>query len=96
MTHLATIKTKDSGASAPPVPDGGRVPLHQHFVPHFKSKSKSRANALVQEFLSRVFAGTGNSRFFKTFLLRFLFDGGSKSSDDCSGSMMRRVFAPAP
>ncbi|HEY9686011.1 MAG TPA: hypothetical protein V6C52_03455 [Coleofasciculaceae cyanobacterium] len=93
MTHRAIPNTIDSGVNSSPLPVVGRFPLHQYFVPHFKSKSKSRANALVMEFLSRVFANDGASRFFKTFLLRFLFDGGSKSSDDCSGTM--RALAPA-
>ena len=78
---------------APPLLEGGKLPRHKHFPPHFKSNSKSRANALVQEFLSRVFASDGASRFFKTLLHRFLVDSGSKSSDDCSGTM--RAFAPA-
>ncbi|MCE3234903.1 MAG: hypothetical protein K0Q50_1083 [Vampirovibrio sp.] len=63
-------------------------PLHQYYVPNFKSKSKSRAASYNMEFLSRVFASDGASRFFKTFLLRFLFDSGSKSSDDCSAMLM--------
>lgn len=61
-----------------------RILLHQYFVPNDKAKSKSRASFHVMEFLSRVFASDGASRFFKTFLLRFLFDGGGQSSDDCS------------
>jgi hypothetical protein len=36
------------------------------------------------EFLSKVFASEGASRFFKTFLLRFLFDTGKQSSEDAS------------
>lgn len=69
-----------------------RMPLHQYFVPNHKAKSKSRASSYAMEFLSKVFASEGASRFFKTFLLRFLFDGGSKSSDDCSATLM---LAPA-
>jgi hypothetical protein len=72
--------------------DTQHIPLHQHYVPNFKAKSKSRAASHAMEFLSRVFASEGASRFFKTFLLRFLFDSGSKSSEDCS-SMLR--FASA-
>lgn len=63
-------------------------PLHQYYVPNFKSKSKSRANSYTMEFLSQVFASEGASRFFKTFLLRFLFDSGSQSSDDGSAMLM--------
>ena len=65
----------------------GRVTLHNNYVPDFKAKSKSRAGSHAMEFLSRVFSSDGASRFFKTFLLRFLFDG-NKSSDDCSGRMI--------
>lgn len=82
-----TLAKRQTEYRARPLPLQGRTPLHQHYVPNFKSKSKSRANALVQEFLSRVFASDGASRFFKTFLLRFLFDSSGKSSDDCSGTM---------
>ena len=70
-----------------------RIQPHQYYVPNAKAKSKSRATSHAMEFLSRVFASEGASRFFKTFLLRYLFDGGGKSSDDCSGSTMR--LAPA-
>lgn len=68
-----------------------RIQPHQYYVPNAKAKSKSRATSHAMEFLSRVFASEGASRFFKTFLLRYLFDG-SGSSDDCSGSM---TLAPA-
>jgi hypothetical protein len=44
------------------------------------------------EFLSKVFASEGASRFFKTFLLRFLFDSSGKSAEDCSTTL---AFAPA-
>ena len=64
----------------------GRVALHNNYVPDFKSKSKSRAGSHAMEFLSRVFSSEGASRFFKIFLLRFLFDG-NQASDDCSGSL---------
>lgn len=70
----------------------GHTPLHQSlhlgFVPNFKAKSKSRANSHVMEFLSRVFSNDGASRFFKTFLLRFLFDSSGKSSEDGSARLM--------
>lgn len=81
-------KKEQLSASSLPVPDkeGGRV-LQQYFVPGDKARSKSRASSHAMEFLSRVFTSEGASRFFKTFLLRFLFDGGSKSSDDCSGTL---------
>ncbi len=80
-------------ATASPVPpqEEARIPLHQYFVPNYKAKIKSRASSHAMEFLSRVFASEGASRFFKTFLLRFLFDGGS-SPDDSSASM---TLAPA-
>jgi hypothetical protein len=82
------------GNSALPVPNrhADRIQPHQYYVPNAKAKSKSRAASHAMEFLSRVFANDGASRFFKTFLLRYLFDSGSASSDDCSGSMM---LAPA-
>ena len=94
MNRSTAGKTRDVHQSAHLL-DGTsvpRIPLHQYFVPNYKAKTKSRANALVKEFLSRVFASDGASRFFKTFLLRFLFDGGSKSSDDCYATL---GFAPA-
>jgi hypothetical protein len=72
--------------------DSSRVLAH-HFAPEMKAKSKSRASFHVLEFLSRVFARDGASRFFKTFLLRFLFDGGSKTSDDGSATMMARFIS---
>lgn len=83
-----------NGNSALPVPNrhAARIQPHQYYVPNAKAKSKSRAASHAMEFLSRVFANDGASRFFKTFLLRYLFDGGGQSSDDCSGSMM---LAPA-
>jgi hypothetical protein len=68
--------------------DSGHTPLPHFFVPNLKAKSKSRAASHAMEFLSRVFASEGASRFFKTFLLRFLFDGSAKSSDDASATMM--------
>ena len=71
-----------------------RIQPHQYYVPNAKAKSKSRATSQAMEFLSRVFASEGASRFFKTFLLRYLFDGGSKSSDDCSGSMLLAPVCP--
>jgi len=66
-----------------------RIQPHQYYVPNAKAKSKSRATSHAMEFLSRVFASEGASRFFKTFLLRYLFDGGG-SSDDCSGATLFR------
>jgi hypothetical protein len=72
--------------------DSSRV-LANHFEPGMKAKSKSRASFHIQEFLSRVFASDGASRFFKTFLLRFLFDGGSKTSDDSSATLMARLIS---
>lgn len=71
--------------------DSSRVLAH-HFAPGIKAKNKSRADFYALEFLSRVFAREGASRFFKTFLLRFLFDGGSKTSDDGSATMMVRCI----
>jgi hypothetical protein len=62
-----------------------RVTLQNNYVPDFKAKSKSRAGSHAMEFLSRVFSADGASRFFKTFLLRYLFD--SNAGDDCSGRM---------
>ena len=46
-----------------------RIQPHQYYVPNVKAKSKSRAASHAMEFLSRVFASEGASRFFKTFLL---------------------------
>lgn len=58
---------------------------YQYFSPGDKARSKSRASFHALEFLSRVFAREGASRFFVTFLLRFLFDtGGKQSSEDSS------------
>lgn len=71
--------------------DSGRVLAHRFFMPNHKAKSKSRANSHVLEFLSRVFASDGASRFFKTFLLRFLFDSNAQSSDDGSTTLMFAV-----
>jgi hypothetical protein len=95
MPQTACFKPKGLYAARPGLPgglsgDGQHTPLHQFYVPNFKSKSKSRAHSHAMEFLSRVFANDGASRFFKTFLLRFLFDSGSQSSEDYSG--MRRVL----
>ncbi|HEY9746226.1 MAG TPA: hypothetical protein V6C99_08425 [Oculatellaceae cyanobacterium] len=67
------------------------VPLHHYFVPNYKSKSKSRAASHALEFLSRVFADEGASRFFRTFLLRFLMDGSGQSSDDASTGLTVRA-----
>ncbi len=67
---------------------GAHVPLHQHYVPNYKGKSKSRAVSHNMEFLSRVFASEGASRFFKTFLLRFIFDANKSTSDDYSAFMI--------
>ena len=73
-------------ASLPPLA-GERTPLHLHYVPDFKSRSKSRATSHNLEFLSKVFASEGASRFFKTFLLRFLFDTGKKQPSEDSFTM---------
>lgn len=70
-------------ASLPPMA-GNRLPSHQYYVPNLKAKSKSRAASHNLEFLSKVFASEGASRFFKIFLLRFLFDTGKQSSEDYS------------
>ena len=80
--------SKQPSALIPPRDTHRMPPLHQYYIPNFKAKSKSRAASHAMEFLSRVFASEGASRFFKTFLLRFLFDGGGKSSEDYS-SMLR-------
>jgi hypothetical protein len=73
-----------------PLPGGAgfqHVSLHHHYVPNDKGKRKSRAVSHNKEFLSRVFAREGASRFFKTFLLRFLFDSGKKSAEDYSNTL---------
>lgn len=67
--------------------DKERLPLPNYFVPNLKAKSKSRAASHAMEFLSRVFSSDGASRFFKTFLLRFLFDSSGQSSDDASARL---------
>lgn len=71
--------------------DSRSLPRHQalggqYHVPDFKSRSKSRAASLAMEFLTKVFASEGASRFFKTFLLRFMFDA-NKNPDDSSGTL---------
>ena len=65
----------------------GKLPVHQYFSPNDKAKRKSRAASHAMEFLSRVFADEGASRFFKTLILRFLFDSSGKSSEDYSRLM---------
>lgn len=64
----------------------GRIPLQQYYVPHQKNKIKSRAFSHVMEFLTRVFCAEGASRFFKTFMLRFV-SGSDKGCDDSSGRL---------
>lgn len=76
------FQTIHKGKAALPTMDRVKMPLHQYYVPNLKSKSKSRAASHTLEFLSKVFASEGASRFFKTFLLRFLFDTGKQSSED--------------
>jgi hypothetical protein len=89
MAQSACFKLKETHTALSGLNRAGQhTPLHQFYVPNFKSKSKSRAHSHAMEFLSRVFTNDGASRFFKTFLLRFLFDSGSSSSEDCS-SMLR-------
>lgn len=78
------FQTTPKGKAALPTVDRVKMPLHQYYVPNFKAKSKSRAASHALEFLSKVFASEGASRFFKTFLLRFLFDTGKQSSEDCA------------
>lgn len=70
--------------------ESGTLPRHQalggqYHVPDFKSRSKSRAASLSLQFLNMVFASEGASRFFKTFLTRFMFDS-SANPDDSSGT----------
>ncbi len=89
MTHTAFQPFKGK-ASLPPM-DGDRMPSHQYYVPNFKAKSKSRAASHTMEFLSKVFASEGASRFFKTFLLRFLFDTGKQSSEDASTMQLAKA-----
>lgn len=91
MAHPAFQPLKQK-ASLPPLA-GERMPLHQYYVPNFKSKSKSRAASHNLEFLSKVFASEGASRFFKTFLLRFLFDTGKQPSEDSSTTTMPAMAA---
>lgn len=57
-------------------------PAYRFYVPQDKAKRKSRAVLHQMEFLSDVFANEGASRFFKTFLLRFLFDSGKTTSEE--------------
>lgn len=58
------------------------VPAYRFYVSQDKAKRKSRALFHQLEFLSAVFANEGAGRFFKTFLLRFLFDSGKTSADE--------------
>jgi len=86
------MQGRNIAQSATPLPDtqiqaAVRV-QHQFYVPNFKAKSKSRAGSLLMEFLNRVFCHEGASRFFKTFLHRFLRDGAAgQSGEDCSGRL---------
>ncbi|WP_303674462.1 hypothetical protein [Vampirovibrio chlorellavorus] len=57
-------------------------PAYRFYVPQDKAKRKSRAQLHQLEFLSAVFAQEGANRFFKTFLLRFLFDSGKTAADE--------------
>ena len=80
---------KQGSREATPLPVDERQSCrlqHQYFVPDYKSRSKSRFGSLMMEFLNRVFCSDGASRFFKTFLLRFMFD--AQSGDDCSASLV--------
>jgi hypothetical protein len=67
-----------------PLPDfpvkSGKILIHQ-YAENRKSKTTSKAACHLMEFLNRVFSSEGASRFFKTFLLRFLFDS-SNTGDD--------------
>ncbi len=63
------------------------VPAYRFYVPQDKAKRKSRAAFHQHEFLSDVFASDGASRFFKTFLLRFLFDSGKTTSEESATGM---------
>jgi hypothetical protein len=85
------VKHRENQTLLPvPANETRRVTLQNNYVPDFKAKSKSKAGSHAMEFLSRVFSSDGASRFFKTFLLRFLFDG--NAGDDCSGSMIAAVL----
>jgi hypothetical protein len=86
MPHSAFQPLK--GKTSLPSLERERLPLHQYYVPNLKAKSKSRAISHNMEFLSKVFASEGASRFFITFLMRFLFDSGNQSSEDYSTALL--------
>lgn len=88
MTLKAPYNLTDKPGHLNMLRDGDRFPLHQYYVPNLKAKSKSRAASHAMEFLSRVFTSDGASRFFKTFLLRFLFNSGNTTSDDYSSTRL--------
>jgi hypothetical protein len=56
--------------------------LEHRFLENGKAKTKSKATFHLLEFLTRVFSSEGASRFFKTFLLRFMFEKSNKTPDD--------------
>lgn len=72
-----------------------RVPMRQ-YVNTVKSRTKSIANSYLQEFLDDVFSAEGASRFFKTFLLRFLSDANGSSEDGLRKLLPAYVLATTP
>jgi hypothetical protein len=63
-----------------------RIPNHVFFV-NRNAISKSKMMNHQLEFLHQVFSSEGASRFFITFLMRFMQDNNG-SSDDSSGRML--------
>ena len=62
-----------------------RIPSHK-FYDNRKFTSKCKAGSHHQEFLQNVFSADSSSRFFKMFLLRFMFD--SNSSDESASTLL--------
>lgn len=51
------------------------------FVENRRSKARSQASSHLLEFLNRVFSSDNASRFFRTYITRFMFDS-NKTPDD--------------
>jgi hypothetical protein len=95
------VKTTNHFASnALPLPEGGeKLPaksaLSYRFFEVQKSKTNSKALSHLLEFLTQVFAQEKSSRFFKTFLLRFISDSNKSPDDSLSLTFLRPFSSPA-
>lgn len=65
-------------------PERGRVTRvsMRAYVHTLKARCQSMAKSHLSEFLAEVFSAEGASRFFKTFLQRFLSDANKSGGDD--------------